>query len=227
MKCNSILIDLDNTLYDYDTAHLAAINVVSHYLSLELGISSSKIEQTYYNARKEINIELSKTAASHNRMLYFQRMLEQLGKIDVSLCLKIYELYWNTFLNNMPLMNGVNNFFEMVKDLKICIVTNLTAHIQFRKIEKLKINQYINYIVTSEEAGVEKPHPAPFVLALKKLNCTPDEVVMIGENFNDDIVGATNLGIKSFWLNKTSNKKPENDLITEFSDFNELMRHFQ
>ena len=45
----------------------------------------------------------------------------------------------------------------------------------FRKIIFFGLEQYFDYVVTSEEAGIDKPSKAPFELALKKLDLLPDD----------------------------------------------------
>ena len=71
------------------------------------------------------------------------------------------------------------------------IITDLTTQIQFRKIVHLELDEYIDYIVTSEEAGYDKPHPAPYKLALKKLNFNKNKIIwMFGDDPIKDIKGS-------------------------------------
>ena len=211
-----ILIDLDNTLYSYETAHNKAMEAVYNYLSKDY--SKEEIEKNFNIAREQIHNELKNTASSHNRLLYFQRMNELLGNENI-LCAKVlYKIYWNNFIDNMTLYDGVREFLKTNQDKKICLVTDLTAYIQYRKIEKLNLEKYIKFLVTSEEAGVEKPGRKIFELALKKLKLNAHEVCMIGDSYEKDIKGAINMGIKPIY--KTNNKNIK-DVIT-FNDFKEL-----
>lgn len=50
-------------------------------------------------------------------------------------------------------------------------VTNMTAEIQYQKIEKLGITRWIDGVVTSEEAGVESRTTEFFLCAEKKQRC--------------------------------------------------------
>ena len=61
-------------------------------------------------------------------------------------------------------------------------------------------------MVTSEEAGADKPDIKPFVMALGKLQTPPQEVWMIGDSVSCDIVGAKEANIVSFQI-KNSNKE--------------------
>ncbi len=212
-----ILIDLDNTLYDYDTAHhismLEVVNFASNFFSKDSFISNFK------KARMYINNSLKGTASSHNRILYFQKTIEYLDYKDIMIAKKFYDLYWNTFLLNMQLYDGVIDFFKSLSGKKICILTDLTAYIQYKKIEKLGITEYISELVTSEEAGIEKPDKKMFDIALYKLNLNSDEVVMIGDSYEKDITGALNSCIKPYWkTNKTVNIEG----IITFNNFIEI-----
>jgi HAD superfamily hydrolase (TIGR01549 family) len=224
MKYKGILLDLDNTLYKYDKPHLTALDEVFRVCSKKFSISQNESKKAYGIARKKVHIELSETAASHNRLLYFQKMMEILKINPLCNGLKLYNTYWNTFLDNLKVCDGVYEFLEKYKG-KVCLVTDLTAHIQFRKIEKLRFGDYIDCIVTSEEAGREKPHPYIFTLALQKLNLMPEDVCMIGDSFNKDITGASNLSIHSFWINhEEKNVHFDEKLVTNVKSFNEILK---
>jgi putative hydrolase of the HAD superfamily len=222
MKYKGILLDIDNTLYGYDESHKVALNAVINFIKNEFSLSEIIIDDAYHKARKMVQIELGLTAASHNRILYFQKMLEILDINALKYSLMVYNLYWDNFLIAMKPFNNIYKFLEKYKD-KICLVTDLTAHIQHRKIKELGLDKYISLMVTSEEAGREKPHPYMFMAALKKMNLNVDEVCMIGDSFSKDIVGATNLGIDSIWINLKKEKKEfDPSHVTEVYSFEEI-----
>ncbi len=224
MKYKAILLDIDDTLYCYETAHSHAIKKIITFFQSEFNLDKEKVLLNYEIARKKIHLNLDKTASSHNRLLYFQNMCELLDINPLSYCKKLNNLYWGIFFENLRVFKGVYDLLEKYKK-KICFVTDLTADIQYQKIEKLNLHEYSEMIVTSEEAGIEKPHPTIFNLALKKLDTQPEDVCMIGDNFYKDICGAKNLHIDSIWfnhkhINKTYNKRKikEVNLFTEILD---------
>ena len=193
-----ILLDIDNTLYNYDFAHNTALNFVNDFIIKKYLITD--FMSFFEKARFNINENLKNTAASHNRLLYFQLAFEYMGKFNFLEVKNVYSLYWNVFLNNMIINEGVQEFLQYYKSKKICLITDLTAYIQYRKVEKLKLDEYIDYIVTSEEIGVEKPDKKIFTRALQKLNLSPADVCMIGDSYEKDIVGSLSIGIKPYWL---------------------------
>jgi HAD superfamily hydrolase (TIGR01549 family) len=224
MKYKGILLDIDNTLYNYKVAHVFSKNIVLDYCVSEFSLPKNKINFAYEKARKQVHIELSETAASHNRLLYFQKMLEILNVNPMKYAIKIYSKYWNSFLNELNPFDEIYVLLEKYKH-KICLVTDLTANIQYRKIQKLGLEKYCNNLVTSEEAGREKPHPYMFMLALQKLGLRADEVCMIGDNFKKDILGSAALGIESIWFNHEGKKEAHDDkLIREVREFKEILK---
>jgi len=61
------------------------------------------------------------------------------------------------------------------------------------------LRDYIDFMVSSEETGLEKPAPIMFELALKKLNVDAKDAAYFGDTLDRDIKGAANLGITPFW----------------------------
>jgi HAD superfamily hydrolase (TIGR01549 family) len=190
---DGILFDTDNTLYHYDPAHAAAQSAVQEKVMKMFSVKAEDFEQAFSTARREVKMRLKHTASSHSRLLYLQRMLEIMGLgSQVLLALDLEQTYWRTFLSNARLFSEVK---ELMDDLRllgipIAIVTDLTAQIQFRKVVYFGLDQYVDCIVTSEEAGFDKPHEAPFKIALEKMRPKGGNIWMIGDNPINDIRGA-------------------------------------
>lgn len=201
MSFKGLLIDLDHTLYDYEKAHAQALPAALHFLSAHSTNSCHQWKAAYDRARLKVHHHLEGTASSHNRLLYFQEACESLGMKPFHLAYEATQRYWKIFIQNMRPFSGLNYFLKSVQSRKLCLITDQTADIQFQKVKKLKLDQYVQAMVTSEEAGIEKPHPEVFRLALKKLNLKTHEVVMVGDDFKKDILGASRLGIQSVWFN--------------------------
>lgn len=189
---DAILFDTDNTLYSYDTAHSAAQNAVKEKVLRSLSVSPEDFDIAFSQARSEIKARLVNTASSHSRLLYLQRMLEIMGLgSQILLALDLEQTYWRTFLGNAILFDGVKEVLDDIRLLGIptAIVTDLTAQIQFRKVVYFGLDHCFDFIVTSEEAGFDKPHEAPFKLALEKIRPKGKCIWMIGDNPVHDIQG--------------------------------------
>ena len=190
---DAVLFDTDNTLYAYDPAHLAAQKAVKEKVINTFSINPKDFDNAFNEARKQVKMRLGQTASSHSRLLYMQRMLEIMGLgSQVLLALDFEQTYWRTFLSNATLFDDVKEILDDLRLLGIptAIVTDLTAQIQFRKVVYFGLDRYFNYIVTSEEAGFDKPHEAPFHIALEKMKPNGSLIWMIGDNPVNDIRGA-------------------------------------
>ncbi len=227
---DAFLFDTDNTLYAYDPAHAAAQLAVRDKVTNAFSITTKQFDEAFAEARRQIKQRLKHTAASHSRLLYLQRMLEIMGLgSQVLLALDFEQTYWRTFLSNAILFDGVKDLLDDIRLLGIptAIVTDLTAQIQFRKIVYLSLDNYFDYIVTSEEAGSDKPHEAPFKIALEKMQPKGERIWMIGDNPLNDIRGARER-IKAVTLQKlhagvevgTGAEAPD----ATFSNFHDLRR---
>ena len=231
-----VLFDLDNTLYKYAPAHEKALKKVYQCIKKEIKISLKEFLRLYKISKKEIHRGLAGTASSHNRVLYFQRLIEKThNTIEPDVILNLYDLYWNTFLNTMKLGKGVLKTLKRMKleGIKTAIISDLTTQIQLRKMSKLGITPYIDVLVTSEEAGSEKPNKIMFLLALNKLNALPSDAVMVGDNPINDIEGGNSVGLDTILItDKKSTKckfnedyqKP-NYSITQISEVWEILKN--
>lgn len=198
MNYKGILLDLDNTLYNYDQAHEIALESAMSLFAEMTALDVQFAYKLYKRAKSSSHIERIGQAASHSRIFYFQRMLEMIGAFDFASVTKLNHNYWDVFYKQMTLEPFVMDFLKEINVPK-CIVTDFTAYEQYRKIEKLGIGDWIDFLVTSEEAGVEKPHPYIYMKALDKMQLKPNEVIMIGDSLKKDCLGASQLGIDSIY----------------------------
>lgn len=227
---DAILFDTDNTLYPYQPAHIVAEKAVRDKVVTTFSISPEDFDRAFKEARNQIKSRLKHTASSHSRLLYLQRMLEIMGLgSQVLLALDFEQTYWRTFLSNAILFDEVKELLDDLRLLGIptAIVTDLTAQIQFRKIVYFGLDHYFDYIVTSEEAGFDKPHEAPFKIALEKMRPKGNRIWMIGDNPVNDIRGGRET-IHAVTLQKIHDNtllgEGENAPDASFHEFGELRR---
>ena len=231
-KPKAILFDLDNTLYPYQINHDRAINAVSSKAYNLLGLSAADFTKQYSIARTAVKQCLGPVAASHSRLLYFDKMLENLKlKSQPMIALDLEATYWRNFLIAAELYEDVAN---LLTDLKSCgmptaIVTDLTTQIQLRKILHFKLEDYFDFITTSEEVGADKPNPDMFLLTAQKLNVEPSSVWMIGDHLTNDILGAQRaLSCTTFHCakaNKTSDSTTPDVSFEHFKDLQSIFSH--
>lgn len=216
-----LLLDLDNTLYNYTHCHNKSLENVFGIMANHSNKTIIELTKLYDLINKRLKFELGFTASSHNKTIYFKHMIELLN-LDLSLLIECEEEYWKTFYETIVCYEGVIEFLKWIKNkhIKIAILTDYETKYQIKKLRLLDILQYIDVVVTSEEIGKEKPSSYMFLTALNKLNAMSEECIMIGDNYEKDILGAKNLNICNFWFN--SHVKNE----YTFSLWNDLHRKF-
>ena len=76
------------------------------------------------------------------------------------------------------------------------IVTNNLLEEQQDKLRQCALDGYVDELVVSEKAGMSKPDPRIFEIALDRLGCHRDEAAMVGDSWPADVAGA----IAATWL---------------------------
>jgi putative hydrolase of the HAD superfamily len=98
----------------------------------------------------------------------------------------------------------METLYETLQELKkrnkkIGLITNGKVKSQLTKLDQLKIKDYFDSIVVSEEVGIKKPDIRIFQMALDQLKVKSGESVYIGDHPKNDIYGASQLGIRTVW----------------------------
>jgi HAD superfamily hydrolase (TIGR01549 family) len=225
----AVIFDTDNTLYPYLPAHNEATLAVEEKVEKQLGIDKVIFRAEFKKAREEIKNRLGNVASSHSRLLYMQKTIEKLELgTRILTTLDLEQTYWRTFLSNCRLFPEVLDFIQLLRSKGIITanITDLTAQIQFRKLVYFGLDEFFDYVVTSEEAGADKPDKMPFKVALEKLQLEPENIWMIGDNPKTDMVGAGEMGmikIQKFHdgVNVINSGMAKPDLV--FSNYSELI----
>ncbi len=75
-------------------------------------------------------------------------------------------------------------------------------------LRRVDLDQCFDAVLTARELGMRKPDPAFFQRALEALGCTPLEAVMVGDDYEADVVGAKRAGLRAFWFNPSGSACP-------------------
>ncbi|MCP1102970.1 putative hydrolase of the HAD superfamily [Aequitasia blattaphilus] len=216
----AVVFDIDNTMYDYDGGNEIALQKVSRYCKEKIGLSERDFYEKIKRAQEMVEERTGiQYAASHNRLLRFQCLLELLNRSSFSMALTMYQIYWDTLIEDMKPEPGLLDFIKELKSqgILVGVGTDMTAYIQYRKLEKLGVLEDMDMILTSEEAGIEKPSEKFFELCVKKLGCKPCECVFIGDNLERDVKGSIESGLRGIWY-KPANQSSQYETIENFKE---------
>ena len=198
----TVIFDIDGTLYDYDQCHQIGMESLKEYVVSNLKLSAEEFQNKISEAEK---IAVSRTgnnhAACHNRLIRFQCMLELMKMPPFPHALLMYHAYWDPFIAHMEVYHGAEVFMKKLKAAGICIGagTNMTAFMQYKKLQRLGLTSYIDWLLTSEEASVEKPADLFFKFCLDKSECAPNECLFIGDNPKWDVESSLKHGMNAIW----------------------------
>ena len=121
---------------------------------------------------------------------------------------------FNTFFefrNKVVFFEGaINVLIALSEKYKVYALTNGNADVKM-----IGIDKYLSGAVSSAEVGVSKPNPEIFEAALNKAGVEAKSCIHVGDDYEDDIVGANNAGIASIWLDHRHQSGPSMNLATK------------
>lgn len=207
-KPTAVLFDLDNTVYAYDPCHRAGLQE-THALARAMHPSFESFDQfeaNYRAARERAKIPVLGQAAEHCRLLYFKTMVEiAFGRTRHGETLRLHEAYWQGYSVPMVREPGSLELLGRLRDAGVptAWVTNFTTERQFLKLVRLGLADAADFLVTSEEVGVDKPAPAGIRRALEamRLPATRD-VVLVGDSLREDGGAAAAAGVTFVWYRR-------------------------
>ena len=220
-----VIFDLDDTLYDYAGPHDAALAAIQTKLAGALNISGASFRAGFASARAKVKQRLGRTASSHSRLLYFQQMLEDFGlRTQALLSLDLEQTYWRAFLATARLFPAAEDVIMELhaSGVRLGIITDLTAQIQFRKIVHFNLDRYLDFVVTSEEAGQDKPGLAPFHLAAEKFSLAERSVIWAIGDEAHDLAGAKEV-LDAVTIQKLNATSERYSVEASFSDYADLL----
>lgn len=206
-----IFIDLDKTIWDFDANALVTFQeMFEKYRMADKGVTHIDTFLEVYTGINDMLWGLYRKNEIKKEVLNIKRFeltLNDFGIDDLILATHMAEDYVRLSPEKTKVYAGVQEVLaEMSKRLPLHLITNGFEEVQQKKIDNCGIRKLFTTITTSEEAGVKKPEPGIFELALSKANAQPDESLMIGDDIKVDIEGARNIGMDQLLFNPTGKK---------------------
>jgi HAD superfamily hydrolase (TIGR01509 family) len=87
-------------------------------------------------------------------------------------------------INNDILFDGVIDFFEIIKNSMIAIVTSSNRKAAQSILNNTKISEYVNLLVAAEDCKKHKPHSEPYNNAIKKLNFNYENIIILEDSIS-------------------------------------------
>lgn len=200
-RYHTVLLDADNTVFDFDRSEREALRCTLTQWELPHGgevlATYSKINQALWDAfaRGEVDQDFLVV----ERFAALLRVLNQTR--DARAMNHDYEQFLGQEGYFLP---GAADFCRALNGLGVtaAIATNGLPAAQRGRYTRTGMDQLIPRLYISMELGVAKPQPAFFEKILTDLGLPgPDGVVMVGDSLNTDIAGGSRAGLDTIWFN--------------------------
>ena len=220
-----LFFDIDRTLWDYETNAREALREMHE--KRELNNHSIKFDDfvrefTRYNEllwAKFRHGQIKKPALRDRR---FYLTLKKLGVENNDLALLLSADYIELSPNQTNLFPEVIETLEYLKPkYHLHIITNGFNEVQFKKLRNCGIEHFFEKIVTSDNAQSQKPNMKIFEYALTSVNAKKIDSLMIGDDWDLDIMGAKSYGFDQVYFNPFLNKQ-ESKATFEIADIGDL-----
>lgn len=87
------------------------------------------------------------------------------------------------------------------------------------RLEAFHILEHFDIVISSSDAGCEKPNKRIFEIALEKTECRALQACMIGDRIDNDIIPAQQAGMKTVWVKQGFGGMGNIDLLSQKPDY--------
>ncbi len=197
-KYRGVLLDADNTLFDYDRAESEALeetfDLVAPGAPREEAIAAYRvINARYWKLFEKGEVDAAGLQSGRWSALFREKGLR--GSPAAAA-----ETYVSRLSEKAHLLpRAAETVRELARRARLCLVTNGLSRVQRGRVSRSGIADTFTAILISEELGFAKPDPRFFQAAANALDLSPAFLLCVGDNPAADIAGARGAGIDACW----------------------------
>lgn len=209
----AVLFDVDDTLYDQQQPFQHA--VASLFPTIFEKISTEDLYQSFRFHSDDIFTQYTsgRWSLEYMRVERFLRTFSphapHLTETDAANFQQSYQKALQT-IQLHPKMQETLTWLTS-QPVILGVITNGPGDHQQQKIDQLQLTRWIpsDHLFISGNVGYEKPNKEIFDYVAKQLALdTPNEIIYIGDSFENDIVGSYQAGWQNIWFNHRQRKIP-------------------
>lgn len=94
---------------------------------------------------------------------------------------------------------------------RLVVATNADesgADLVLAALARVGLDAHISAVFSSADMGVRKPDAVFFLTMAARLGVPPAVIVMVGDSYANDVIGAGAAGLRAIWLNRTGGPCP-------------------
>ncbi|MBO0343405.1 MAG: YjjG family noncanonical pyrimidine nucleotidase [Bacteroidota bacterium] len=202
-EVTDVFFDLDHTLWDFEKN--SALTFAKILVDNKVKVDLDGFLEIYAPINLQMWALYRENAISKSELRY-QRLKKTFDTLHAPVSDEVihklahdYILNLSSFTHLLP--NTVETLEYLFPKYRLHIITNGFQEVQTKKLRGSGIHHYFQKIIDSEMAGVKKPHPHIFQMALEMASVDPKNSLMIGDNMEADILGAKALGMQALHYN--------------------------
>ncbi len=219
-----IFIDLDHTLWDFDTNSKSAFEKLLKKHQIPIHINT--FLEIYEPVNRQYWEQYSKQQKTKTEVK-FGRLTDTFKILKIDISRQIIEVmavdYLDFLKRESVLMDGAIELLDYLKNkYRLHILTNGFVEVQSDKIRFSGLDSYFEHLITSEATGKLKPHPDIFKYALQKAGTFAHQSYMIGDNFQSDVLGARNVGMHAIHFDPDETSEVDFMIIPKVKHLSEI-----
>lgn len=244
----AIFFDLDKTLLKSSEATTNLFESITKYFSIDIsGIELKALfkgkallslkELSQFNYIEKINsgytdlfyIDLKSSIlreieVENYKLKVSREIIKSLDTYNSSLTEKALISYLKeNWIKHYKTYNSTHKVLkELSSKYRLYIMTNGFEEIQKRKIDFCNIGDYFQSIIVSSQLGIGKPSKEIYNYGLKVAKTNPKKSIMIGDNINNDIVGADKVGMGTIFIKRNKDILKNINLLNDSKQVNKL-----
>ena len=190
----AIIFDLDNTLLDFMKMKQFAVKAAITAMN-EAGLNINE-DQAY----KDI-FKLYESKGWENQQVFDDFLMQNFGKVSNKILAAGIVSYRRAREATLLVYPNVNKtLIELIKmGIQLAVVSDAPSREAWMRLYYLNLHHVFDPVLTYDDSGAHKPSPRPFEMALDILNVNSDEALMIGDWPDRDVVGASQIGMKTIF----------------------------
>lgn len=199
-----ILFDADDTLFHFDA--FAGLKLMFKQFDVDFTENDYDI---YQNLNKPLWVKYQNNTITAQQLQH-QRFDDWAKKLNVTSA-TLNSAFLSAMADICEPIEGAIDLLNVLKNkTKLGIITNGFAELQHIRLERTGLKNHFDILVISEQVGVAKPHLDIFNHAISLMgNPNREKILMVGDNFDSDILGGINAGLDTCWINTHNKKIPE------------------
>jgi len=225
-----LFIDFDDTLYDTHGNADLALHELFDQLRFDRYFPQPEVFYTEY-WKKNIDLwtryskgEITRDYLIVERFRYPLSFGQGLVPTE-AYCREVGDRFLDLCSNKPGLIDGARELMEYLRsrDYRMHMCSNGFHEVQYKKLRACGLDGFFHTIILSEDAGHNKPSPEYFDYAFHVSGAARETTLMIGDNFQTDILGAKQAGLATAYFNRFPDYPTPEAVTYEVSSLRQLM----